>query len=145
MNEFIELLKKLWGNKRTRSIAILLLYVLFFIIVFMLLNSSSSQPQYRFLPNSTIDKVEASINNADISVFSISNLRKILENATLESTNYVDKYNIYLIFGNDYNRIVNYDAKVNCNVRIKLYNDNSKVVIDLNECYGYLVNIDLRS
>ena len=39
MKEFIELVKKLWSNKRYRAIAILLIYVVFFIFVFSFISS----------------------------------------------------------------------------------------------------------
>ena len=41
MKEFIEIVKNLLANKRTRSIAILLLYIVFFIFVFAFINSAS--------------------------------------------------------------------------------------------------------
>lgn len=44
MKEFIDFVKKLWNNKRTRALAILLVYFIFFIFVFALINSSSSIP-----------------------------------------------------------------------------------------------------
>ena len=72
MREFVELLKKLWDNRRTRAIAILLIYVLFFIIIFSFLNGDkSAKPQSRFLPNSTIEKIKAS-DNVDTSIFNIT-------------------------------------------------------------------------
>lgn len=43
MKEFIELIKKLWSNKRYRAVAILLLYVVFFIFVFTFISSIRSQ------------------------------------------------------------------------------------------------------
>lgn len=53
MKEFIGLVKKLWDNKRTRSLAILLIYFIFFIFVFALINSSSSN-----LPVIDVDPLE---------------------------------------------------------------------------------------
>lgn len=56
MKEFIELVKKLWINKRYRAIAILLLYVVFFIFVFSFI-SSNSKPVLNVEPTG-IDKIK---------------------------------------------------------------------------------------
>lgn len=42
MKEFIELIKKLWGNKRHRAIAILLIYFIFFIFVFSVIENDNN-------------------------------------------------------------------------------------------------------
>lgn len=68
MKEFIAIIKKLWENKKTRSLAILALYGIFFMFVFALLNSSSSvQPKpvvptnpFDYLKNKEIEKIDFS-------------------------------------------------------------------------------------
>jgi len=68
MKEFIAIIKKLWENKKTRSLAILILYGIFFIFVFALINSAPSvQPKpvvptnpFDYLKNKGIEKIEFS-------------------------------------------------------------------------------------
>lgn len=44
MKEFIEIIKKLWSNKRTRAFAVLILYVIFFVVVFNMIGNSNKTP-----------------------------------------------------------------------------------------------------
>ena len=45
MKETIEFIKNLWANKRTRALAILIIYAIFFIFVFMLISSGETGPR----------------------------------------------------------------------------------------------------
>lgn len=62
MKEFIELIKNLWANKRTRALAILIMYFVFFIFVFILIgNSSPKTPvinESKELKDMKISKIE---------------------------------------------------------------------------------------
>jgi len=53
MKETVEFIKKLWNNKRTRALAILIIYIIFFIIVFSLIGNSKPLPK----PNNPSDKI----------------------------------------------------------------------------------------
>jgi len=44
MKETIEFIKKLWDNKKTRSLAILLIYAIFFVFVFLFIGSFDKKP-----------------------------------------------------------------------------------------------------
>lgn len=57
MKEFIELIKKLWANKKTRALVILLLYLIFFIFVFALF---SNNKQSQIIDDDPLDKLKNS-------------------------------------------------------------------------------------
>lgn len=166
MKEFIEFIKKLWQNKRTRALSILIMYAIFFTFVFMIL-SSNQEPiiedninitnykleiigednfTYDSITNQVFyDGVYYEINNRpeilnkyDLDVYNPNNILNLLEDATLESTNYLDKSDTYLVKVNDLesNDLVDY---------VKVIKYENKIIIDLTNYYGYTVNIELRS
>lgn len=166
MKEFIEFIKKLWQNKRTRALSILIMYAIFFTFVFMIL-SSNQEPiiedninitnykleiigednfTYDSITNQVFyDGVYYEINNRpeilnkyDLDVYNPNNILDLLEDATLESTNYLDKSDTYLVKVNDLesNDLVDY---------VKVIKYENKIIIDLTNYYGYTVNIELRS
>ena len=180
MKETIEFIKKLWSNKRTKSLAILLIYFIFFIFVFTLISSGSHNYQnteetnkedkleditnYRleiigednFTYDSNTDKVfydgiyyeidsvPEIISKYDLNIFSPSNVSKLLEVGTLESTNYIDKSDTYVIKISDFEKII-YNNEIINDEYIKIIKYESKIVVDLSNYYGYVVNIELRS
>ncbi len=166
MKEFIEFIKKLWQNKRTRALSILIMYAIFFTFVFMIL-SSNQEPiiedninitdykleiigednfTYDSITNQVFyDGVYYELNNRpeilnkyDLDVYNPNNILDLLEDATLESTNYIDKSDTYLVKVNDLesNDLVDY---------VKVIKYENKIIIDLTNYYGYTVNIELRS
>ena len=166
MKEFIEFIKKLWQNKRTRALSILIMYAIFFTFVFMIL-SNNQEPiiedninitnykleiigednfTYDSITNQVFyDGVYYEINNRpeilnkyDLDVYNPNNILDLLEDATLESTNYLDKSDTYLVKVNDLesNDLVDY---------VKVIKYENKIIIDLTNYYGYTVNIELRS
>ena len=180
MKETIEFIKKLWSNKRTKSLAILLIYFIFFIFVFTLISSGSHNYQnneetnkedkleditnYRleiigednFTYDSNTDKVfydgiyyeidnvPEIISKYDLNIFSPSSVSKLLEVGTLESTNYIDKSDTYVIKISDFEKII-YNNEIINNEYIKIIKYESKIIVDLSNYYGYVVNIELRS
>ena len=176
MKETFEIIKKLWENKKTRAIAILVLYVIFFAFVISIIQAPDEvqvveTSSFDTILKYQIDKIEISgednfvyVNNQiiyedntyeigdvskldiyDLSIFSISNIHKLLKKASLENTNYLEHSNTYYMSYADFNKIVGSEESGAFNVHIKLYDDYSKVIIDLNECCGYEAQIDLRS
>lgn len=180
MKETIEFIKKLWSNKRTKSLAILLIYFIFFIFVFTLISSGSHNYQnneetnkedkleditnYRleiigednFTYDSNTDKVfydgiyyeidnvPEIISKYDLNIFSPSNVSKLLEVGTLESTNYIDKSDTYVIKISDFEKII-FNNEIIDDEYIKIIKYESKIIVDLSNYYGYVVNIELRS
>ena len=81
----------------------------------------------------------------DLEIFKPVNMAKLLEASVLESTNHIEKTNTYLLKISDFERIMYNNEIVNDNnIEIITYEDNSKIIIDLSNYYGYLVNIELR-
>lgn len=183
MKETIEFIKKLWSNKRTRSLAILLIYVIFFIFVFTLISSGSHNYQnteetnkdneeikledvinykleiigednFTYDSNTNkvfydgiyyeVDSVPEIISKYDLNIFSPSNVSKLLEVGTLESTNYIDKSDTYVIKISDFEKTI-YNNEIVNDEYIKIIKYESKIVVDLSNYYGYVVNIELRS
>ena len=180
MKETIEFIKKLWSNKRTKSLAILLIYFIFFIFVFTLISSGSHNYQnneetnkedkleditnYRleiigednFTYDSNTDKVfydgiyyeidnvPEIISKYDLNIFSPSSVSKLLEVGTLESTNYIDKSDTYVIKISDFEKTI-YNNEIINDEYIKIIKYESKIVVDLSNYCGYVVNIELRS
>lgn len=186
MKETIEFIKNLWSNKRTRALAILVLYGIFFIFVFALISSGETGPRKQLdesLENETTEFNLADVTNYfvevigednftydsstnliiynneiylaeekpidlvdyDLEIFKPVNMAKLLEASVLESTNHIEKTNTYLLKISDFERIMYNNEIVNDNnIEIITYEDNSKIIIDLSNYYGYLVNIELR-
>lgn len=177
MKEFIEFIKKIWANKKTRSLAILILYFIFFIFVFAFIGNYSPKTAIINEPKELIDmeisKIEFigennfavigdsiiynestySVNEMpteivgyDISIYTAENIDKLIKSSVLETTNYVDKTDTYLISVKDFENIVyNNSVESDLNIRIKQSQDMNYIYIDFKECYGYEVKIDLRS
>ena len=177
MKEFIEFIKKLWNNKRTRSLAILLLYFIFFVFVFLLIENSSTKPpiineskelidmkisKIEFIGNDNfivendtikfgesiynVNEMPIELSSYNISIYTTENIDKLIKTAVLETTNYVEKSNTYLISVKDFESIV-YNNKIesDLNIRIKKSDDLSYICLDFRDYYGYEVRIDLRS
>ena len=189
MKETIELIKKLWANKRTKSLSILIIYFIFFSFVFLLIfNGSHSYKKpnieedekniiednqeikleditnyklefigednftYDSLTNQIfydgtyyeIDNILEIISKYDLNIFIPSNISKLLEVGILESTNYIDKSDTYIIKISDFERII-YDNKIINDEYIKIIKYDTKIVVDLSNYYGYIVKIELRS
>ena len=186
MKETIEFIKNLWANKRTRALAILIIYAIFFIFVFMLISSGETGPREQledppleetlefnladidnyFLEivgkdNFTYDvatniitydgeeypleNIPNNLTNYDLDIYKPINLVKLLEVSILESTNHIEKTNTYLLKISDFEKIIyNNDIINDNNLKIITYEDNSKIIFDLSNYYGYLVNIELR-
>lgn len=183
MKETIEFIKKLWSNKRTRSLAILIIYVIFFIFVFTLISSGSHNYQnteetnkdneeikledvinykleiigednFTYDSNTNkvfydgiyyeVDSVPEIISKYDLNIFSPSNVSKLLEVGILESTNYIDKSDTYVIKISDFEKTI-YNNEIINDEYIKIIKYESKIVVDLSNYCGYVVNIELRS
>lgn len=190
MKETIEFIKNLWSNKRTRALAVLILYAIFFMFVFMLISSGESGPREQLeesidesleeetpefnlagvsnyfvevigednftydsstnliIYNNEIYLAEekpTDLSDYDLEIFKPINIAKLLEVSVLESTNYIEKTNTYLLKISDFERIMYNNEVINeDNIEIITYDDNSKIIIDLSNYYGYLVNIELR-
>lgn len=132
MKEVLSVIKSLWANKRTRSIAILIGYFFFFIFVYFFItaNTSPSNPtvplkgweafenttkyHYQITMEEIVDVVYDQqltmvyqdqeyhmetipdhLKQYSISFWTPSNIKKIVEKATLVSTNYVENKDTY--------------------------------------------------
>ena len=180
MKETIEFIKKLWENKRTKSLSILLMYVIFFAFVFMLLSNSSSnnvvkEPEEEKVELSEITNYKLEIIGEDnftydsltkqifydgiyyemdncpenllkynLNAFAPINIATLIEAGTLESTNYIDKSDTYVVKISDFESISFNNEVVNDDY-IKISKYENKIVVDLTNYYGYIVNIELRS
>lgn len=184
MKETIEFIKKLLSNKRTRALAILIIYIIFFAFVFALISNGSHNYQnneetnieeneeieleditnykleiigednftYDSLTNQIfydgvyyeIDNIPEIISKYNLNIFSPNNVSKLLEVGILESTNYIDKSDTYVIKISDFERISNNNEIIN-DEYIKIIKYEKKLTIDLSNYYGYVVNIELRS
>lgn len=179
MKEFIEFIKKLWANKRTRALAMLILYFIFFVFVFLVIGNSTptkpiSNESKTELKDKKISKIEflgtenfifennniiynesiysvnelpIELSNYDLSIYTIDNIDKLIKASVLESTNYVENSNTYLLSVKEFESIIyNNHIDSNLNIRIKINKEKlDYVYIDFKEYYGYEVNIDLRS
>jgi len=178
MKEFIEIIKKLWANKRTRSLAILILYVIFFVVVFNMIGNSSKTPvitkpldnlktmyvtkmeftgDYNFIVENdnviyndttyNINERPVELQNIDISLFTTNNIYNLINNSILESTNYVDNSNTYLIKAKDFEKIIySKEIESESSIRITLSEKDIKNInIDLKDYLGYEVKIEVRS
>ena len=182
MKETIEFIKKLWSNKRTKSLSILIMYVIFFTFVFLLISNGNQNYQkpiveennqeinienitnykleiigednftYDSITNKIfydgiyyeIENIPNIISMYDLNIFSPNNISKLLEVGTLESTNYIDKSNTYVIRISDFEKMV-YNNEIINDEYIKITTYDTKIVVDLSNYYGYIVNIELRS
>jgi len=136
MKEFIDLVKNLWANKRTRALAILLVYFVFFIFVFMFIGNSNKTPIINMpkqLKNMKISKIEfigndnfifenntiiyndsiyivnempIELSKYNLSIYTINNIDKLIDSAVLETTNHVEKSNTYLISAKEFESII---------------------------------------
>ena len=85
------------------------------------------------------------LENYDLNIFKPNNISKLLDVAVLESTNHIEKTNTYLVKISDLERIIYNNEVINeDSIKIIMYEDNSKIIVDLTNYYGYLVNIELR-
>ena len=187
MKETIELIKKLWSNKRTKSISVLIIYVIFFAFVFLLISNGTHNYQKPVTEEDTnvennqeiklenitnykleiigsdsftydsstnkvfydgnyyeVNNIPEIISKYDLAIFSPSNISKLLEVGTLESTNYIDKSDTFVIKISDFERII-YNNEIINDEYIKIIKYDTKIVVDLTNYYGYIVNIELRS
>lgn len=186
MKETIELIKKLWSNKKTRAISILIVYVIFFIFVFALINLGETGNKYQKEEEKTnveddfdissisnyilvidgednftydaatdlityndeiylIEEIPEQLYSYDLDIFKPVNLDQLLQASMLKSTDHIEKSYTYLLKIRDFEKIIyNNEVENDDNIEIKIYEDNSKIIVDLTGYYGYLVNIELR-
>lgn len=151
MKQVIEFIKTLWQNKRTRALAILIIYIIFFVFVFAILNASNNKEEDKFyyLKNINIVNYNVLDNNDNIVMYYDSNLingeviYKLVKNSTLESTNYIDNSNTYYISIIDYEKLQNIDVLNDGGIRTTVSDD--KIILDFTEYYGYKIILDVRS
>lgn len=91
-----------------------------------------------------VENIPEIIGKYDLKIFNPSNVSKLLKVSTLESTNYIDKSDTYVVKISDFEKIIYNNEMVN-DEYIKIIKYDSKIVIDLTNYYGYVVNIELRS
>lgn len=177
MKEFLELIKKLWENKRTRSLVVLLLYFVFFAFV---LSSVDNTPQvikpsgieiiknlkivkmeflgqHNFIYSDNIiyydgiyynsNEIPLELSNYDLNIFTVDNIYELIKNGLLESTNYIDNSNTYVVKNSIFENIIhNNQIDISGNIRITLNESSMNYVnIDLKELYGYEIRIELGS
>lgn len=151
MKQTIEFIKNLWQNKRTRALAILIIYLIFFIFVFSIINTSNTKPndQFSYLRNinitnyNVVDSANNIVYSYDSSLINGDVVYKLVKNSTLESTNYIDNSNTYYISIIDYEKLNNITVTNDGGIRTTI--SNKKITLDFTEYYGYKINIDIRS
>ena len=151
MKQVFSFVKKIYSNKRTRSLAILILYLIFFIFVFSLLSipNKNNNDEFYYLNNVVIDSYNVLNNEGEVTYYNTdlintNNIYKMVKNSKLESTNYLENSNTYVISVSTFEKILyNNDVVNNDSIRITLY--SNKIVLDFSDYYGYIVNIELRS
>lgn len=157
MKEFIDLLKKLWKNARTRSLVILILYLFFFIFVFTVLSSLNTntqnkeeQDEFYYLNNIEIINYNAyDIYNNVILEYNQTLvdgkvIYKLVKNSVLASTDYIENVNTYHISIKDYEKLIN-NTSVDVDGIIKIIISSNNITLDFTDYYGYKINIDIRS
>lgn len=167
MRETFSFIKKLFDNKKTRSLAFLILYFIFFIFVFATLNNVTnvlkSNDTEKDEPLDVIDEPIKDeffyIKDIDLSNYKIISLDEVslderfvdsiviyntLKNSKLESTNYIDESNTYIISIVDFEKkVFGNELDLLGNVRIILFKE--KIVLDLSEYLGYSIEFEIGS
>lgn len=173
MKEFVEFIKNLWQNKKTRSLAILIIYFIFFIFVFSVItpantnipassdndtntntnnptNNDNKDDELYYLKDMEIinyyayDNDNNIIENYDANLINGNVIYMLIKNSILESTNYINNSNTYYISPINYEKLINgITTEVNSDIRITITNSN--IVLDFSQYYGYKINIDIRS
>lgn len=151
MKQIFSFIKNIYSNKRTRSLAILILYLIFFIFVFSLLSipNKNNNDEFYYLNNVVIGSYNVLNNEGEVTYYNTdlintNNIYKMVKNSKLESTNYLENSNTYVISVSTFEKILyNNDAVNNDSIRITLY--SNKIILDFSNYYGYIVNIELRS
>lgn len=151
MKQIFSFIKNIYSNKRTRSLAILILYLIFFIFVFSLLSipNKNNNDEFYYLNNVVIDSYNVLNNEGEVTYYNTdlintNNIYKMVKNSKLESTNYLENSNTYVISVSTFEKILyNNDVVNNDSIRITLY--SNKIILDFSNYYGYIVNIELRS
>ena len=151
MKQIFSFIKNIYSNKRTRSLAILILYLIFFIFVFSLLSipNKNNNDEFYYLNNVVIGSYNVLNNEGEVTYYNTdlintNNIYKMVKNSKLESTNYLENSNTYVISVSTFEKILyNNDVVNNDSIRITLY--SNKIVLDFSNYYGYIVNIELRS
>lgn len=162
MKEFFNIIKKLWANKRTRAIAILILYVIFFIFVFSLLNHDDGnnydmfskisanynlefigEENYKMINGNFYynDELISDLNEINVDMYNPKYISNILDKAILESTNHIEKSDVYLCDINNFDKNI-----LEGKFKFKIYkseNHISEIELYLKEYYGYDVIISL--
>ncbi len=151
MKQIFSFIKNIYSNKRTRSLAILILYLIFFIFVFSLLSipNKNNNDEFYYLNNVVIGSYNVLNNEGEVTYYNTdlintNNIYKMVKNSKLESTNYLENSNTYVISVSTFEKILyNNDVVNNDSIRITLY--SNKIILDFSNYYGYIVNIELRS
>lgn len=151
MKQIFSFIKNIYSNKRTRSLAILILYLIFFIFVFSLLSipNKNNNDEFYYLNNVVIGSYNVLNNEGEVTYYNTdlintNNIYKMVKNSKLESTNYLENSNTYVISVSTFEKILyNNDVVNNDSIRITLY--SNKIILDFSNYYGYIVNMELRS
>ena len=151
MKQIFSFIKNIYSNKRTRSLAILILYLIFFIFIFSLLSipNKNNNDEFYYLNNVVIGSYNVLNNEGEVTYYNTdlintNNIYKMVKNSKLESTNYLENSNTYVISVSTFEKILyNNDVVNNDSIRITLY--SNKIILDFSNYYGYIVNIELRS
>lgn len=151
MKQIFSFIKNIYSNKRMRSLAILILYLIFFIFVFSLLSipNKNNNDEFYYLNNVVIGSYNVLNNEGEVTYYNTdlintNNIYKMVKNSKLESTNYLENSNTYVISVSTFEKILyNNDVVNNDSIRITLY--SNKIILDFSNYYGYIVNIELRS
>jgi hypothetical protein len=153
MKEFIIFIKKIWENKKTRSLSILIIYLIFFIFVFSFISSNKQkntiEDEFYYLNNIEIisynvyDTFDNEVIDFNKELINQNLIYKLVKNSTLESTNYIENSNTYCISIESYENIVNNNIVFNDEVIRIIISDNN-IILDFTNYYGYKINIEMR-
>jgi hypothetical protein len=139
MKEFIIFIKKIWENKKTRSLSILIIYLIFFIFVFSFISSNKQkntiEDEFYYLNNIEIisynvyDTFDNEVIDFNKELINQNLIYKLVKNSTLESTNYIENSNTYCISIESYENIVNNNIVFNDEVIRIIISDNN-IILD---------------
>lgn len=162
MAKYFNKIKEIWQNRRYRSI-IILFFILYFSFVFSLINASKStevkltgleafkvKTNYsytiEYLGNYyNLNNMPDELKKYNIENYNPKNIYNLIKNATLESTNYIENSNTYIISETSVNKIIyNDDLEINNNIKIITYLSNDNVIKVKIDFIDYSLSLEVK-
>ena len=122
----------IWQNKKYRSLIILGIYIIFFLIIALYFNRSVpiEKTGLDLFESISSYKINDDISTEEYNLFTPKNIYKMINNSILESTNYINDNNSYIIKKEKFNSL--FSANYDSDIRIITYGkDITKVEVFL--------------